>query len=199
MARGLAFIHDKKQVHGNVKPSNILLTSDMEPVISDLGLERLVIGNQSHKLRTGSTRQLGSQRFNSSARDGQQESPSPYTPIGSASSSTVSPYNAPESLKNVRPNPRWDVYSYGVVLLELLTGRIFVDLEQSQWAATVASSATEDRTRALRIVDPALRADVAAREEAMMACLKLGFSCASLVPQKRPSMKEALQVLEKIP
>lgn len=200
VARGLAYIHDKKQLHGSLKPSNILLSSDMEPVISDLGLDRLIIGNQSHKLGTGSTRQLGSQRFNSTIHEGQHESPSPYTPVGSAAaSSTASPYHAPESLKNVRPNPKWDVYSYGIVLLELLTGRILVDVELSQWAATVASSAAEDRNRALRIVDAALRADMAAREEAMMACLKLGFSCASLVPQKRPSMKEALQVLEKIP
>ncbi|KAK4804961.1 hypothetical protein SAY86_004778 [Trapa natans] len=196
VARGLAYIHDKKQVHGNVKPNNILLGPDMEPVISDLGLDRLVIGNQSGlKLGTGSTRQFGSQRFNhSSAREGlQHEGPSPYTVT-----STVSPYHAPESLKNVRPSPKWDVYSYGVVLLELLTGRILTEMELSQWATTVAGSASEDRTRALRIIDPALRADVAVREEAMMAYLKLGFSCASLAPQKRPSMKEALQVLEKL-
>ncbi|OWM64822.1 hypothetical protein CDL15_Pgr028539 [Punica granatum] len=199
VARGLAYIHEKKQVHGNIKPSNILLSSDTEPVISDLGLYRLIIGNQSLKLGTGSTRQFGSQRFNSTIREGHHDSPSPYTPIGSATSGTVSPYQAPESLKNVKPNAKWDVYSYGIVLLELLTGRIFMDPELTQWAATVSSTATEDRDRALRIIDAALRADMAAREEATMACLKLGFSCASLVPQKRPSMKEAIQVLEKLP
>ncbi|KAK4794640.1 hypothetical protein SAY86_012634 [Trapa natans] len=199
VARGLAYVHDKKQVHGNIKPNNILLGSDTEPVISDLGLDRLVIGNQSLKLGTGSARQLGSQRFNhSSAREGQHESPTPYTPTASAASGTLSPYHAPESLNNVRPSPKWDVYSYGVVLLELITGRILTELELNQWAAAMASSVAEDRMRALRIIDPALRAEVAGREEALMACLKLGFSCASLVPQKRPSMKEALQVLEKL-
>lgn len=200
VARGLAYIHEKKQVHGNVKPSNILLGPSMEPVISDLGLDRLITSNQSRKLGTmRSARQLGSQRFHTPTREGQHESPSPYTSIDSATSSSVSPYHAPESLKNVKPGPKWDVYSYGIVLLELLTGRVFTDLELSQWAATVTSSAAEDRNRSLRIIDASLRADVAAREEAVVACLKLGFSCASMVPQGRPCMKEAVQVLEKIP
>ncbi|KAK8259314.1 hypothetical protein V6Z12_D13G047400 [Gossypium hirsutum] len=43
VGRGLAYIHEKKQVHGNIKPTNILLNSNMEPLISDLGLDRLVL------------------------------------------------------------------------------------------------------------------------------------------------------------
>ena len=35
VARGLAYLHDKKWVHGNVKPSNILLDADMEPLLAD--------------------------------------------------------------------------------------------------------------------------------------------------------------------
>lgn len=200
VARGLAYIHEKKYVHGNIKPNNILLNSDMEPLISDLGLDRLAIGNQSRKLGVGSIRHLGSQRFTHSMRDeGPHESPSPYTP-GSVSSTAVSPYQAPESLKNVKPNAKWDVYSFGIVLLELLTGRIFLEQELTQWTTTLAliSSGFEDPTRVLRLVDSGLRSDVSAREEELMACLRLGFSCACLVPQKRPSMKEAQHVLEKL-
>ena len=44
VARGLAYLHDKKCVHGNVKPSNILLDADMEPLLADLGVDRLVRG-----------------------------------------------------------------------------------------------------------------------------------------------------------
>jgi hypothetical protein len=32
-----------------------------------------------------------------------------------------------------------------------------------------------------------------------LAYFKLGYSCVTNVPQKRPQMKEVLQVLEKIP
>ncbi|KAG0458049.1 hypothetical protein HPP92_023206 [Vanilla planifolia] len=45
MARGLAYLHDcstRKFIHGDIKPSNILLDSDYNSYISDLGLNRLV-------------------------------------------------------------------------------------------------------------------------------------------------------------
>ncbi|KAK9677733.1 hypothetical protein RND81_11G163100 [Saponaria officinalis] len=196
VARGLSYIHDKKLVHANIKPSNILLTPEMEPIISDLGLNWLVYGNNSCK-GSGSARQFGSKRSIGSY-DGTQDlsvSGSPYiNPLG-GSNGTGSPYQAPESLKNLKPSPKWDVYSFGIVLLELLTGKVYLDRELGQWTP---SSAVEDRYWVLRIADVALRAEIQGKEEAMMAIFKLGFSCASLVPQKRPSMKDALQILEKI-
>ncbi|XP_027364114.1 receptor protein kinase-like protein At4g34220 isoform X1 [Abrus precatorius] len=185
VARGLAFIHEKKHVHGNVKPSNILLNSEMEPIISDFGLDRLLLNDINH----GSARQLMvNQRT-------QQDPP----PFGSSSSSSVTqmPYQAPESFQNMKPNPKWDVYSFGVVLLELLSGRVFSDREWEQWHEP--GSVEDEKNRVLRMADVAIRCEMEGRENVIMVCFKLGLSCASLVPQKRPSMKEVLQVLEKIP
>ncbi|KAK6159265.1 hypothetical protein DH2020_006579 [Rehmannia glutinosa] len=196
VARGLTYIHDKKNVHGNIKPSNILLTSDMEPIISDFGLHWLIHGKHSRK-SDGPARHFGSKRSNSSRDDlhSQLFEGSPcIAPVGFVG--CTSPYHAPESLNNLKPNPKWDVYSFGILLLELLTGKVFSDRELSQWTA---GSVSEDPGRVLRMADVALRGDVVGREEAMLAWFKLGFSCASLAPQKRPSMKDALHVLDKIP
>ncbi|XAR48167.1 Non-specific serine/threonine protein kinase [Bertholletia excelsa] len=44
-ARGLAYLHEcspRKFVHGDIKPSNILLDNEFQPFISDFGLNRLV-------------------------------------------------------------------------------------------------------------------------------------------------------------
>ncbi|EEC71014.1 hypothetical protein OsI_02700 [Oryza sativa Indica Group] len=49
VARGLAFLHDKKFVHGSVRPSNILLDADMEPLLVDLGIHRLIRGGDTLK------------------------------------------------------------------------------------------------------------------------------------------------------
>ncbi|XP_039007110.1 receptor protein kinase-like protein At4g34220 [Hibiscus syriacus] len=165
VARGLAYIHEKKQVHGNIKPSNILLNSTMEPLISDLGLHRLV-----------SAMFLSTQQF---------------------TASSSSPYQAPELMKNLKPNPKWDVYSFGIILLELLSGRVISAGELGQWEVP-EGSVGEEKNRAVRLADVAIRGDMEGREEAMLACFRLGFSCASYVPQKRPSMKEAVRVLEKM-
>ncbi|CAA0807493.1 Receptor protein kinase-like protein [Striga hermonthica] len=163
VARGLTYIHDKKKVHGNIKPSNILLTPDMEPVISDFGLDWLVHGPAHQVSKVGPT----------------------------------SLYRAPESLNNPRPSAKWDVYSFGILLLELLTGKVLSGPELSQLWATGGPMA-EEPDRVLRMADVAIRGDVARREETVLAWFKLGFSCASLAPKKRPCMRHALHVLEKI-
>ncbi|KAL8188901.1 hypothetical protein R6Q57_029421 [Mikania cordata] len=204
VAMGLAYIHEKKHVHGNIKPSNILLTSEMDPIISDFGLEWLISGKNNHKSK-GSNRHFGSKRSISS-RDQEMmihhdyhhsANTSPYMTPASGLLGCTSPYHAPESMKSFKPNPKWDVYSFGIVLLELISGKVFSERELGQWYAD--SSAIDDESSILRLADMSIRTDIDGRRDATLACFKLGFGCASLNPQKRPSMKEALQILEKIP
>uniref|UniRef100_A0A7C9ABB0 Protein kinase domain-containing protein n=3 Tax=Opuntia streptacantha TaxID=393608 RepID=A0A7C9ABB0_OPUST len=195
VARGLSYVHDKKYVHGNLKPTNILLDLDMEPKIADFGLERLSMGKSGY-VPSISTRHFGSKRSTASRDSFQDYS----TPSPSASSiGCISPYHSPETLRSLKPNPKWDVYSFGVVLLELLTGKVVVSDELGPPVLAGLAVGLEDKTRVLRMADPAIRAELEGREEDLFACLKLGYNCISHVPQKRPPMKEALQVLEKIP
>ncbi|PIA56640.1 hypothetical protein AQUCO_00700772v1 [Aquilegia coerulea] len=195
VARGLAYLHDKKHVHGNLKPSNILLGPNMEPQIGDFGLEKLVWGDTSSK-PGGSARNFGSKRSTAS-RDSFQDLPMGASPSPSAGSMVgPSPYHAPESLKNLKPNAKWDVYSFGLVLLELLTGKTYSDTELSHWTNGFV---LEESNRVVRMVDVSIRAEVEGKEDILVNCFKLGFNCASIVQQKRPSMKEVVQVLEKIP
>lgn len=199
VARGLSYIHEKKHVHGNLKPSNILLDLDMEPKIADFGLERLSMGRSGY-IPSGSTRHFGSKRSTASRESFQDyllgPSPSPST----SSMGCLSPYHSPEMLRSLKPSSKWDVYSFGVVLLELLTGKVVVSDDQLG-PPVLAGLAVglEDKARVLRMADVAIRAELEGREEDLLACLKLGYNCISHVPQKRPSMKEAFQVLEKIP
>ncbi|GMI76904.1 hypothetical protein like AT4G37250 [Hibiscus trionum] len=192
VARGLAYLHEKKHVHANLKPSNILLSTDMEPKIGDFGLERLVTGDTSSKVGI-SSRNFGSKRSTAS-RESFQDLTAP-SPSPSPSSLGVSPYHSPESLRSLKPHPKWDVFAFGVILLELLTGKVVVVDELGQGNGIVV----EDRNKAMRMADAAIRGDLEGKEDALLVCFKLGYSCASPIPQKRPTMKEALQILEKIP
>ncbi|KAL9273417.1 putative LRR receptor-like serine/threonine-protein kinase [Drosera capensis] len=194
VARGLAYLHEKKQVHGNLKPSNILLDEDMEAKLGDFGIERLMSGEGGYRAG-GSMRHFGSMRSTAS-RDSFQELGATPSPSPSSMMSCVSPYQPPESLRSLKPNAKWDVYSYGVVLLELLTGKV---MSADDLGHGMTGLSLDDKARILRMADVAIRADLEGEEDALLALLKLGYSCASPAPQKRPSMKEVLQCIEKLP
>ena len=107
-ARGLAYLHEcspRKFVHGDIKPSNILLDNDFQPYISDFGLNRLI-----------------SITGNNPSTGGFMGGALPY--MNSSQKERTNSYKAPEArVPGCRPTQKWDVYLFGVVLLEILTGR----------------------------------------------------------------------------
>ncbi|KAG6514655.1 hypothetical protein ZIOFF_025024 [Zingiber officinale] len=201
LARGLAYLHEKKSVHGNLNPSNILLDADMEPKIADLGLERLLScegGGGGYRLGT-SSRLFDSKRSLQWKGILPELSP-PASAVASpceSSSAASAVYQAPEFLKNLKPSAKWDVYSFGAVLLEVLAGRVVSEVEVDEWNA--GGLVTEERHRVVRMADLAVRGEVEGKEDAMTSCFRLGFACCTVAPQRRPAMKEAVQVLEKLP
>nr|CAD1840114.1 unnamed protein product [Ananas comosus var. bracteatus] len=193
VARGLAFLHDKKHVHGYIKPSNILLDADMEPLISDFSLDRLFSVSSSSS--SSSKRSMSARIFGS--KWSTADLPDLSSPCGGSSSSSTTPYHSPEMTQNLKLSAKSDVYSFGVVLLELIAGRVISEVEVCRWESGFAAPQAE-KSRAMKMVNPAMRGAAEGREEALLSCFKLGFSCCAATPQKRPAMKDVLQVLERI-
>ena len=65
-----------------------------------------------------------------------------------------------ENLKNLKPNQKWDVYSFGVIFLEILTGRPPSDKDFVAWGQNFVN----DKHHFLRIIDPTLRTEVEGKE-----------------------------------
>lgn len=189
-ARGLAYLHEcspRKYVHGDIKPSNILLDNEFQPRISDFGLNRLIsiAGN------------------NPSSSGGFMGGALPY--IKSTSQEKSNNYRAPEArIPGSRPTQKWDVYSFGVVMLELLTGK---SPEQSS-PTTSTSTEIHDLVKWVRkgfeeesplseLVDPMLLEEVHAKKE-VLAVFHVALSCTESDPEVRPRMKNVSENLDKI-
>ncbi|XP_015073821.1 inactive protein kinase SELMODRAFT_444075-like isoform X3 [Solanum pennellii] len=98
-ARGLRYLHEDCRVgcivHRDLRPKNILLTHDFEPLVADFGLAQLyneweVSEDDEHLIRT-------------------------------------SRYLAPEYSNDGKVTEKVDVYAFGLVVLELITGRKTTD------------------------------------------------------------------------
>ncbi|MFS7923244.1 putative protein kinase RLK-Pelle-RLCK-VIIa-2 family [Helianthus anomalus] len=106
-------------------------------------------------------------------------------------------YAAPEYVNTGHLTTKSDIYSFGVVLLELLTGKRAMDKSRPKneqylvdWVKPYLTS-----TRRLRcIIDPKLAGQYSVRGTKEMALLAL--NCVSLNPKDRPKMTEIIETLE---
>ncbi|XP_022960924.1 leucine-rich repeat receptor-like protein kinase TDR [Cucurbita moschata] len=102
-------------------------------------------------------------------------------------------YMAPEYAQIPRINEKIDVFSFGVILLELVTGKeALTGVEDS----SLAMWAWEFIKQGKAIVE-ALDEDVKETRylDEMCSVFKLGLICTSSAPTSRPSMNQALQIL----
>lgn len=188
-AKGLVYLHEfspKKYVHGDLKPSNILLDSNMEAQISDFGLSRLA------NIAGGGTPAVQSTRVVS-------EVASNTTPTAATSNTPATQYQAPEAFKVVKPSQKWDVYSFGVVLLEMITGKppvVAVGVEEMDLVHWI-QMCIEEKKPVSDVLDPGLGQDVD-KEEEIIAVLKIAMGCTQSNPERRPSMRHVAEVLDRL-
>ncbi|WVZ73725.1 hypothetical protein U9M48_022003 [Paspalum notatum var. saurae] len=190
VAKGMSFLHEfspKKYVHGDLRPNNILLGTNMEPYISDFGLGRLA--NIAGASPFEQSEQVGLEKAQS------QQSDASVSPLMSKGPW----YQAPEALKTLKPSQKWDVYSYGVVLLEMITGRSpavlleTMQMDLVQWV----QFCIEDKKPSADVLDPFLARD-SEREDEMIAVLKVALACVQANPERRPSMRHVVETLERL-
>ncbi|XP_076956104.1 putative serine/threonine-protein kinase PBL16 [Bidens hawaiensis] len=105
-------------------------------------------------------------------------------------------YAAPEYIMTGHLSPRSDVYSYGVVLLELLTGRKSLDKSRparEQNLADWALPLLKEKKKLLDIADPRLGDyPIKGFQKAAM----LAYHCLNRNPKARPLMRDIIDSLE---
>lgn len=107
-------------------------------------------------------------------------------------------YIAPEYAQAGRATEKSDVYSYGVILLELLSRRKPTDSSFSAHHINMAGwlRCLREKGQELEVVEKYLR-ETAPHQELAIA-LEIACRCVSLTPEERPPMDEVVQILESL-
>lgn len=167
VARGLAYLHDdctRQIIHCDIKPQNILLDDFLSPKISDFGLAKLLMADQT-RTTTGVRGTRG--------------------------------YLAPEWFRNMPISGKVDIYSFGIVLLELICCRKHYELEVENEAQRVLvdwvyDCYAEGKVHLLVESDEEAMSDRKRVERFVMTAMW----CIQEDPAFRPSMKKITQMLE---
>ncbi|KAL6620424.1 hypothetical protein ACP70R_035563 [Stipagrostis hirtigluma subsp. patula] len=107
-------------------------------------------------------------------------------------------YMAPEfSCRTAKVTEKCDVYGFGVLILEILTGRRPVEyLEDDVVVLSDLVRGALEEGRLDDCMDPRLSGEFSMEEATLI--IKLGLVCTSQLPSQRPDMAEAVAMLEMV-
>lgn len=161
IARALESAHSRGIVHRDLKPGNIMFTSDLDVKVLDFGLA------------ASATREHAS-----------PEAADPEQPHIDALSGTPG-YMSPEQIENAPSDPRMDVWSFGCVLFECLTG-----------LRAIEGSSAIERIRTTATTGP----DIGRLHDSCPAQLRTVIEkCLARDPEQRfPSITEPRQAIEEM-
>ncbi|GAV62658.1 Pkinase domain-containing protein [Cephalotus follicularis] len=174
VARGLEYLHEAaapRILHRDIKSSNILLDDNWRAKITDLGMAKRIKADGIPSCSSSPARMQGT--------------------FG---------YFAPECAIIGRASLMSDVFSFGVVLLELITGRqpIHKSINKGEESLVIWSTPRlQDSSRVIvELPDPRLKGNFPEEELQIMAYL--AKECLLLDPDARPTMSEVVQILSTI-
>ncbi|KAG8642442.1 hypothetical protein MANES_12G090400v8 [Manihot esculenta] len=93
----------------------------------------------------------------------------------------------------LRVNEKSDIYSFGVVILELVTGRLPMDPEFGEKDLVKWVHSTLDQKGVDHVIDPKLDSNL---KEDICRVLEVGLRCTSSLPISRPSMRRVVNLLQ---
>jgi serine/threonine protein kinase len=137
IAKGLAAAHEKSIVHRDIKPDNIFITDDGRVKILDFGLAKLTAAVDGVESQT----EVPTRKVNTD----------PGTVMGTMG------YMSPEQLKGRQVDHRSDIFSFGAILYEMLSGkRAFRGDSMAETMSAILREDPPDLSETNKTISPAL-------------------------------------------
>lgn len=171
LASAIYYLHeewDERVIHKNITSSAVFLDQDMNPRLGSFALAEFLIRNEhGHHVDTDKK---------TSVRG-------------------IFGYMSPEYMDSGEATTMADVYSFGIVLLEVISGQMAVDFRQRNVLLADRVHQFVARKRPYRdFLDWKL--DGQYNENEMVRLMKLGITCTCSNPEFRPSMRQILSILD---
>ncbi len=136
VARGLAAAHEKGIVHRDLKPENLFLTSDNRVKILDFGLAKLT-GPETN--------------------DGSGDAPTVQVATDAGVVMGTAGYMSPEQVRGKSADHRSDLFSFGAILYEMISGkRAFHGETSADTMSAILKEETPELSETARNVPPGL-------------------------------------------
>ncbi|KAH7537843.1 hypothetical protein FEM48_Zijuj03G0136100 [Ziziphus jujuba var. spinosa] len=173
VAQGICYLHhdcDPVIVHRDLKPSNILLDGEMEARVADFGVAKLIQSDESMSVIAGSYGYIAPEIL----------------------------FFCAEYAYTLQVDEKSDIYSFGVVLMEILSGKRSVDSEFGDGNSIVdwVRSKIKNKDGIKDILDKNAGASCSPVREEMMQMLRIALLCTSRNPADRPSMRDVVLMLQ---
>jgi serine/threonine protein kinase len=195
VTRGLAHLYDELPMltvpHGHLKSSNVLLDAAFEPILSDYALVPVMTPRHAAQVR----------RSNDGGGDERPRRTGRHALTGDGSCLQVMvAYKSPECGEMGRPSKKSDVWSLGILILEVLTGKFPANYHRqgrtgTDLAGWVHSVVREEWTG--EVFDQEMRGARGGEGE-MVKLLKVGLGCCESDVDKRWDLRDALARIEEL-
>ncbi|KAJ8426256.1 hypothetical protein Cgig2_013558 [Carnegiea gigantea] len=189
-ADGLHYLHEgcqRRIIHRDIKSANILLTEDFEAQISDFGLAKWLPDQWTHHTVS---------KFEGTFGLVDAMTLSILLQICfllfSNNMFNCDSYLPPEFFMHGIVDEKTDVYAYGVLLLELITGRLALD--DTQKSLVMWAKPYLDKHDIEKIVDPSL-GDAYDKEQMKLVAMTANM-CIHQSSIERPKMRQVVKILK---